>query len=520
MKFINTTPSTKSDALLQLIKSMSKAEKRAFSIYVQRGSNSADNTFYYNVFMEINKRKRFDDDQLVKQIPGLKRSQLPNIRANLYNQILSCLRNLYSKKEVFGLLEGFDFARILYDKGLYIQSLDQLQKIKLRAIDLQEFFILSDIIQFEKFIESQYITSSVGDRASNLSKESEHYFEKTHHINVLSNKALHLYDWYLKYGYIKNIEEKELVQKFFYRDFVDLDVTTASFYELIFYHQCYMWYYYIIQDFQNYYRHCLKFVDAFDTYPQMKSIKVPIYMKAMHNLCNALFFLDSYDRYNARFKMFEEIKPMIKSDKANLEGLYFLYFYLHKIDLHILEGTFQKSWRWVDELIDLVTLNPYNWDVHRLMVFYYKIACLFFGGGDYNRTIDFLNLIINHKSYDVRVDIQSYARILNLIAHYELGNQRLLQYQVKSVYRFLGKMEELQKVHQFIFSFLRKLPTMKLMEVKDHFKQLKMDLQYLENDPIENRFFLYLDIISWLESKIQNRSVESIIHEKFNKKVH
>ena len=34
----------------------------------------------------------------------------------------------------------------------------------------------------------------------------------------------------------------------------------------------------------------------------------------------------------------------------------------------------------------------------------------------------------------------------------------------------------------------------------------------------ESRAFLYLDVISWLESKIENKSVDSVIREKFQLK--
>jgi hypothetical protein len=40
-----------------------------------------------------------------------------------------------------------------------------------------------------------------------------------------------------------------------------------------------------------------------------------------------------------------------------------------------------------------------------------------------------------------------------------------------------------------------------------------------ENHPFEKRAFLYLDIISWLESKIENRPVQAIIRQKFSEKV-
>jgi hypothetical protein len=46
------------------------------------------------------------------------------------------------------------------------------------------------------------------------------------------------------------------------------------------------------------------------------------------------------------------------------------------------------------------------------------------------------------------------------------------------------------------------------------FSQLKSNLSKWTNDPIENRPFLYLDIIAWLDSKIQKKRIQTIIREK------
>jgi hypothetical protein len=43
---------------------------------------------------------------------------------------------------------------------------------------------------------------------------------------------------------------------------------------------------------------------------------------------------------------------------------------------------------------------------------------------------------------------------------------------------------------------------------------LHAELKTYENHPFERRAFLYLDILSWLESKIENKSVEFIIQQK------
>jgi hypothetical protein len=179
-----------------------------------------------------------------------------------------------------------------------------------------------------------------------------------------------------------------------------------------------------------------------------------------------------------------------------------------------LEGSFTEGIQIIPELMVLIESDQYNWDNHRIMVFYYRIACLYFGAGENKNAITYLNLILNEKNSDYRTDIQIYARILSLIAHYELGNAQLVEYQVKSVYRFLSKMEELSAVHREIFRFIRKLPRIQAAGIKDEFLSLRQRLGQLELDPYEKRPFLYLDIISWLDSKIKGKSVQEIVQEK------
>jgi len=54
--------------------------------------------------------------------------------------------------------------------------------------------------------------------------------------------------------------------------------------------------------------------------------------------------------------------------------------------------------------------------------------------------------------------------------------------------------------------------------LKPEFEILLAKLKKLEKEPSATRAFAYLDIISWLESKIRHVPVQDIIHEKFLKK--
>jgi hypothetical protein len=156
-------------------------------------------------------------------------------------------------------------------------------------------------------------------------------------------------------------------------------------------------------------------------------------------------------------------------------------------------------------------------DRHRVLVFYYKIACLYFGSGDYEKTIDYLNKIINWK-VDLRTDLQCYSRLLHLIAHYELGNEEILDHLIKSVYRFMAKMHNLSVVEEEIFRFIRKSFHLSVRNVKPELEKLLIKLKALQEDRFETRAFIYLDIISWIESKLDNIPVQEVLKKKFTRK--
>ena len=65
-----------------------------------------------------------------------------------------------------------------------------------------------------------------------------------------------------------------------------------------------------------------------------------------------------------------------------------------------------------------------------------------------------------------------------------------------------------------MIKFLRSLGNIYPHELKDSFVRLYNEIKVYEEDPYERRSFLYLDILSWLESKIENRPVGEIIREK------
>ena len=503
------------DALFQLVKSLEKSEKRNFKLFVKRNS-SAEDLKTIQLFDALDKMNDYDEKQLLKKTRSLKKQQLSNIKAQLYKQLLASLRIIRDENNIdIQLHEQMDHARILFNKGLYLQTLKILDRLKDAARAYNQLTYLQQALFFEKKIEALYITRSMLNRADQLSAESDLVNNQLFAVNKLSNLSLQLYSWYIQHGHARNEKDIKDLQVFFEKSLPPESTNLKGFYEKLYLYQSYCWYAFIRQDFLQYYRYSQKWVNLFEEHPGMLQTETAIYIKGMHNLMGSYFDLLNHAKLADAIKRFEKFTKLDVVEKnENNRILAYQYLYTARINLYFLQGTFTKGLRMVPFLEKMLKeYGPYL-DTHRVLVFYYKIACLYFGSGDNEKAIDYLNRIINQKG-DLRTDLQCYARLLHLIAHYELGNFELLEYLIKSVYRYMARMENLSKVEEEVFAFLRRSFRVGAHALKPEFEKLLSTLKKYEGNALESRAFVYLDVISWLESKISGVHVQDVIRDKF-----
>ncbi len=502
--------------LIQLINSLSQAEKRHFKIFSRRNAGAKESLFVL-LFDYLDKYKIQNDQDIIKKIPGIKRSQIANIKSNLYKQLLASLRLFHRRRNIdIYLNEQLDYAYVLYDKGMYKASLEILEKAKNLALEKKQYMVAQNMVEFEKHIESQHITGSMSAKAIELDEISHFLIHRNQKSASLSSASLQLYGLYLRHGFVRNKKDYTYVTQFFEDILPTYELKDLDFYEKMYYFQSYVWYSNMIHDFLNYYRYAQRWVNLFEEYPNMIEKETSSYIKGLHNVLNALFLAGKYKKFKQAFNtlmMFKE--DFGKPINRNVASLLSLFENVHLINLHYMEGSFTEGIKKMPKLADSLRTNMYNWDPHRIMVFYYKIACLYFGAGRNEDAIHYLNLIINNYLPKVREDIQSFARILNLIAHFELGNKLLISYQIRSVYRFLSKMNDLHEVQKEIFKFLRKTPRIMPEDLISEFEDLRDKLIVIRKMPFERRPFLYLDIVAWLESRIENVNVEAVIARNF-----
>jgi hypothetical protein len=510
-----------SDNLFRVIKSLSKSEKRSFKLFMNRIGDKEEKKII-SIFDHITKQKIYNEKKILSKEKSLKSEQMPNLKAHLYIQIMKCLAASPSLRtaelKVTSLL---DYARILYNRCLYDECLKMLEKAKKSAMENDTKILLFEILELEKLALRQTVHEGNEARVESIITETERTAQSIQNINIFSNLSLKLNSLYQRTGFIRNNSDYEKVKRFFESSLPEYEEKQLSFHEKLYLYYSFTGYFYFIQDFKSGSLYAKKWVNLFESNPQMIYHKTELYIRALNNLLASQSKLHLYEEFYDTHKKLIALKRDPKLSKTeNINLNLFKTIYLHEINRHYMLGEFTSGTRIVKKLeSELNSLIP-KLDRHTVLIFYYKIACLYFGASNFRTAIKWLNKIVNEKEIALREDIHSFTRILRLISYFELGDEELIEHNIKSTYRFLLKKGTLQHYQYLILNFLKNLKhnsTQKKLITA--FSNLKKEMRKLENSRYEKRAFLYFDIISWLESKIENRPVEDVIKQKAGRKL-
>ncbi len=104
---------------------------------------------------------------------------------------------------------------------------------------------------------------------------------------------------------------------------------------------------------------------------------------------------------------------------------------------------------------------------------------------------------------------------MEIILHYELGKFDSMEYRIKSTYRFLASKQKMYQSEKIILTSIRKLISVNSKKESLHFfTELKNALEVVVKDPLEGKILMYFDIMSWLESKIENKTFAEVVKSK------
>ena len=134
--------------------------------------------------------------------------------------------------------------------------------------------------------------------------------------------------------------------------------------------------------------------------------------------------------------------------------------------------------------------------------------------GDYKKALQYLNEVLNDNEQNLRRDIYSFARLFNIVIHYELENYDFLEYVVKSTNRYLSKQERDYQIENVCIKHIRKLSkTIDGVNRLEIFEKMEEEISELLQDHNERVVLEYFNISAWVKSKLNKTGFDQTIKE-------
>lgn len=502
-------PSTE---LHDLIKSLTKSEKRFFKLHSSLQSGDKN---YLRIFDAIDKQKVYDEEAIKKVFARetfIK--HLPSEKNHLYKLILKALRAFHAESSVSGILkQEIKNIEILYQKALYVECNKLLHRAKRIAKDNERFYYWFELLNWEKMLlEEAYESGEFTKDLDALIEEERDVIEKLRNLaayHILYSKINYVFR---SGGYVRTDEEHAMVEEISEHPLIKGKNTALSrrAATICFYTQGFC--HWAKRDWATSMEKFQRVRQILDDQPLIKADLPKRYIKALHYIINAQIELFDLKNARANIKYMRELPAQAGFSGQNIDAQIFVASFISELRLLDRAGEHAKAVALSPTVLaGMEQLGDRLHKEHELE-FYYTLACVHFGAGEMNKALFWLNKVLNDNEPTLRQDIFSYARLFNLVVHYELGNYDLLEYIVRSTQRFLSKRHRADGMETVLMEHIKKLArTTEPSAKRELFRSMQARFQPLLKDPNESLVLKYFDVTAWVTAHVEGITFGEVV---------
>jgi len=506
-------PKTPSDRLFRLIKSLSATEKRYFKVFI--GVAGTKENKYAALFDALDAQVEFDDDAprlLVYGEEPMQSRKYSELKAYLYELILKSLQAYDENTSVDYRLKGLlQSVRALHRRAHFDDCLAILAKADRLAQEYERFAAQLEVLHWEKQVAyTRGDIAGLDKRLTEIAREEKTCTERLQNLNAYQNL---FYDSWLSIrknalrpaadGSGFSLPEHPLLQD---------ENHALSHQARVLYYRAKSIFSYAQKDYEGFYKLSKALIELMESRPLMLREDVSEYISGLSNLSVSCGYLGDYEGVRECLKKLRAVQPNTRDDELKIHRQY----YTNAFRLCIVTGEFEEGLRALKQ--HLKELKVFDKDQFERSSFYFQYFYIYFGAGNYDKALDYLNQWLRLPRSVERQDLQSLARILNLIVHYEMENFLLLDSLLRSTHRYLNQHKAMLQFEVSLIQFLRKAT-----KAADHtekleaLQQLRRDFNALAEKAAEKAMLQLFDFESWIEGKLSGQSFSYIVQEKYKR---
>jgi hypothetical protein len=506
---------SKQEHLFDLIHSMNRTEKGYFKkMYAEKGLARPNR--YLELFDLIDRQKSYNEKPIADHFYKQKVFKQLSVAKNyLASMLKKSLRAYNSKNSVnIELNERMINVEILFNKGLYPAVGKEIRKVEQMIDEHEAFHRFPELATWKKYLLDKTVDQrQLGELRQAIHGKEVEMIEKARVFAEISNLNFQFLSVYLRVGTVRNKTELREYQTIMKNPILRDEAKLNSLGSWYYFHDVHSMFFDTIRDFNNFHYHTDCFVKLMEENPKHIQRDLPVYVSSCFNRLLSLVKLKDDENYHRCLAEFQKIS---RKWKADITPEYASGIKVYEVNANMwhmrAKGQFDQMEQLGEELEkhndEVVYIYPFS-------VLYSEIIYLTtyaaFANGNFRKAIRKLNVIISNSLREQREDVACYAMILNMMCHYELGNYEYMESSMRSTYRFLVKLEKIYAFEKTLISFFRKLLKQNnLTDLTEFMEGFRTKLMEIENDLYEQTAFEYLDLISWLTAKIEDRKFKDV----------
>jgi hypothetical protein len=417
------------DSLFLLIRSLTKSERRYFTLHADRHVIGERNN-YLRLFEAIAQQAEYDPAALQK-LSFVK--HLSSEKNYLYQMILKAMRAYHAERnpiqEIWVALQNFDF---LQQKGCYADARKQLEIARSTAVKFQKIEYLPRILEAEATIIKRDTQQNMHGAIESIVTGTELAIELLvtesklaaiyHRVFVMSRKAkeLKLPETLVA---LDALLEKELAQP------------PAAYHTLrtqLYFHQSKSMIYQVRKERALAHPHFLQIAQLLEDHPHLGDHSELKYRVALSNLLVSAFTLNLWDLFPEVLAKIKNLPQLTFETEAEIfQNVAYL-----ELIFHLNHGQFEAAEEQVPDIAKGIEKYAIRLNRARELTIIYNVGLLYFLlqkmdlAAKWFRKIDHLQPKTEHRQ-----DIQLAARLMLLLILLDREEIDLLEYQLRSLVR-------------------------------------------------------------------------------------
>jgi hypothetical protein len=491
--------------LYDLVHSLSSSERRYFKLYVASHIGK-HNDLCVKLFGLMVRSEGKSLEKIEAKITFTKHpSRLKNY---LYDLILKSLESYHSKSSItIKIRKLINQIENVYNKALYEQCIVLAKKSLKEAekIDHQNFKI--DILDWYLNALRQLENKKFASLHKELQTKQQDAINKLRLEKEYKKINQSTFQLTKRFGTLRSVEDADRLKEMMDNPLLSDYSLATSFYSKTNFNTTQSNYFKFIGDTKktNYYQK--QNLLLYEDYPARIDLDQYNYITALNNYSLSCSDLGDYEKADYYFSKMEKLTPFTNQVDVKI----FEYLSANRLDLYLRSGQLDKALEQSIKIeADLIKHGKRVTALFKTVV-QSNLCYLFLATGHYRKALQYNNHIIDEDKVNYRSDIFRFARIMNLIVHYELNDQYSIEYFYEATERFINKQIEIYAFERWFLTFFKTLIKTNEADKQAFFKAREVELLAVFEDVNERKVISHFNILAWIRTKYESISFDDAI---------